>query len=152
MTEGPTKGSGRLEDFRPPTKLRLAALWTSVMFLYVYGDYFNLYMPGKLEAIGAGRIGSFGEAGAAVFVGVAAMMAVPSLMIFVSLAAAPWLARLLNVIFGLAYSAILALTMPGAAPFYLFYGVIEIALTLLIAWTALVWPRAPRADAAGNAR
>jgi hypothetical protein len=28
-----------LEDFRPPTKVVLAALWTSLMFLYVYGDY-----------------------------------------------------------------------------------------------------------------
>ena len=42
---------------------------------------------------------------------------------------------------GLAYTVILALTLPGAQLFYLAYGGIEIVLTLLITLTALRWPR-----------
>ena len=32
-------------------KLKLAALWASFMLLYIYVDYFALYMPGKIEHI-----------------------------------------------------------------------------------------------------
>ncbi|MEJ8844561.1 hypothetical protein WG954_19365 [Lacibacter sp. H375] len=32
-------------------KLKLAALWAGLMFLYIYVDYFALYMPGKIEDI-----------------------------------------------------------------------------------------------------
>ena len=39
-----------LEEYRAPTKVKLAALWASTMFCYVYGDYFGLYLPGKLAA------------------------------------------------------------------------------------------------------
>jgi Family of unknown function (DUF6326) len=131
-----------LEDLRIHPKLKLSALWTSVMFCYVYGDYFNLYTPGKLEAMSAGRIGPLGAATDAVLLGVSAMMAIPALMVFLSLAAPPAINRWLNVILGVAYSAILLLTMPGAPPFYLFLGVIEVALTLLIVWHAWTWPRA----------
>jgi hypothetical protein len=112
------------------------------MFCYVYGDYFNLYTPGKLAAMGEGQIG-IGAATDAVLVGVSALMAIPSLMIFLSLALPPTVCRWLNVFLGVAYSAVLAATMPGAAPFYIFLGVIEIALTLFITATALAWPREP---------
>jgi len=130
-----------LEDFRPPTKVVLAALWTSLMFLYVYGDYFNMYTSGKIEAMSAGRMGPLGAASESVLLGVAMMMAIPSLMIVLSLLLAPVVGKWLNVLVGLAYSGILALTLPGAPLFYLAYGGIEIALTLLITWTALRWPR-----------
>lgn len=42
-------GKTALEDTRISARLKLAALWTSVMFCYVYGDYFELYVPGKLQ-------------------------------------------------------------------------------------------------------
>jgi len=130
-----------LEDFRPPTKVALAAMWSSLMFLYVYGDYFYMYVPGKIDAMSAGSIGPFGVASEPVLLGVAMMMAIPSLMIALSLLLPPVIGKWLNVLFGLAYTVILALTLPGAQLFYLAYGGIEIALTLLITWTALRWPR-----------
>ena len=45
-----------LEDIKLNVKLKLAALWASFMFLYIYVDYFALYMPGKIEGILAGKI------------------------------------------------------------------------------------------------
>ena len=45
-----------LEDIKVNVKLKLAALWTSFMFLYIYVDYFALYMPGKIEDILKGRV------------------------------------------------------------------------------------------------
>ena len=36
-------------------KYQLAALWTSVMFYYVYGDYFELYVPDKVAGMLQGK-------------------------------------------------------------------------------------------------
>ena len=38
-----------LEDIKVNVKLKLAALWASFMFLYIYVDYFHLYMLGSIE-------------------------------------------------------------------------------------------------------
>lgn len=122
-------------------KARLAASWASLMFCYVYGDYFGLYVPGKISAMSAGNIGPLGEATPGVLVGVAAMMAVPSLMILLSLVLRPLPNRWLNIALGLAYTAIMLMTMQGARPFYLFLGSIEVVLTALIVWQAWAWPR-----------
>jgi hypothetical protein len=48
-----------LEDVKVNVKLKLAALWASFMFLYIYVDYFHLYMPGSIEDILAGRVFAF---------------------------------------------------------------------------------------------
>ncbi|MCB2098423.1 MAG: hypothetical protein KDE05_12370 [Parvularculaceae bacterium] len=131
----------KLEEFRAPTKLKVSALWTSLMFLYVYGDYFNMYSPGKLEKMAAGNVGPVNAADETGMLAISMMMAVPALMIALSLLLPAALSKWLNVLFGLAYAAILAVTLPGAPLFYVGYGAIEIPLSLLIAWTAFSWPK-----------
>lgn len=130
-----------LRDIDVHPKVMLSALWASVMFCYVYGDYFSFYTPGKIAAMSAGRIGPLGAATDGVLLGVSAMMAIPAVMVCLSLALPANISRWSNVLFGLIYSAIMLLTMPGAPPFYLFLGVIEVALTLCVVVRAWTWPR-----------
>lgn len=137
----PKVGKAALEDPKVNVKTKLSALWASVMFCYVYGDYFGLYGNGKLAEMMEGKIGPLGEATQGVLVGVSAMMAIPSAMVFLSLAMPPVLNRWLNLLLGLAYTAIMLMTMRGAPTFYVFMGVIEVLLTLLIVWHAWAWPR-----------
>lgn len=132
------------ENFKVPVKLKLSALWASVMFLYIYADYFELYMPGKLEEMAKGTIGPF-KVTDDVMLGVSAIMVAPSVMIFLSLVLPPVLSRWINAVLGLGYSAIVFMTMRGAAPFWIFFCVVEITLTLLIVWYALTWPKQPPA-------
>jgi hypothetical protein len=49
----------RLEDRPIPVKAKLAAAWTSFMFLYVYVDIIGFYKPGVVEGILAGKIWEF---------------------------------------------------------------------------------------------
>lgn len=135
-----------LENFRAPAKLKLAALWTSLMFLYVYGDYFNMYSPGKLAKMAAGDVGPVNSADETAMLAISMMMVIPALMISLSLLLTAVLSKWLNVLFGLAYAAILAMTLPGAPLFYLGYGAVEIPLSLLIVWTALSWPKVDRGE------
>ena len=47
----------------------------------------------------------------------------------------------MNITLGVIYSVIMLITMPGEWMFYRFLGVVEIALTALIAWYAWTWPK-----------
>ena len=129
-----------LQDIKVDVKIKLAALWASVMFCYIYADYFGLYVPGTLQQMLKGRIGPLGPATQGVLLGTSAMMAIPSVMIFLSVALRPRLNRWLNIVFGVLYTIIILLTMWSWA-FYIFFGVIEITLTVLVVRYAWNWPR-----------
>jgi len=68
------------------------------------------------------------------------MLAIPALMVFLSVALPVRLNRWLNLILGILYSIIMALAVQGAWHYYLFYGVLEIGLTLTIIRMAWSWP------------
>lgn len=132
-----------LEDAKIPVKIKLSALWASLMLCFVYGDYFGLYVPGKLGNMIDGRMGPLGAVTQNVLVGTSIMMAIPALMVFLSLVMKPAVSRWVNALLGLAYAAIMVLTMPGAWRFYQLLGVVEILLCLAIVGFALKWPRQP---------
>ena len=47
----PDNENRRPVDAPVPVRLKLAALWTSAMFCYLYADYFGLFIPGTLEGM-----------------------------------------------------------------------------------------------------
>jgi len=48
-----------LEDQRIPVRVKLAAAWTSVMFLYAYVDIIAFFKPGVIDDILAGKVWEF---------------------------------------------------------------------------------------------
>ena len=89
--------SNSLQDFPVNVRLKLSALWTSVMFCYIYGDYFELYVPNKVEGLlnGNNLLNSpFNLLLATV------MLTIPAILISVSLMAKPSVCRILNIVFG----------------------------------------------------
>ena len=133
-----------LDDIRIHVRLKIAALWTSVMFLYIYADYFGLYVPGNLKDMLDGKMGPLGPTTQAVLLGTSIMMAIPSVMICLTLLLKAALSRWLNIIFGALFTAIICITMWDWM-FYVVYGVIEVMLTSLVVWYAWKWPRQPTA-------
>lgn len=136
-----TAATRTLSDPPLPLRVKLSALWASLTFCYLYGDYFGLYKPGKLQHMldGAGPMGPSTQ-GSLLFV--ALLLVVPGLMAFLSLALPARLARWLSIGLAVFYALFVALTMPGAWWFYLAYSSIEILLCMAIAWLAWHWPRA----------
>ena len=132
-----------LQDFRPHVRLKLSALWTSVMLCYIYCDYFELVQPGKLTAMLAGKLGP-APATPGTLLAASVLMAVPSVMIFLSLVLTPNVARAANVGFGVIYTLImlLILVVPGTWLYYRFFALVEIALTVTVVVQAWRWPRA----------
>lgn len=130
-----------LQRFDPPVQLKLSALWASVMLCYIYGDYFGLFVPGTLKAMFDGQMGSLGPTTQGVLLGTSALITFPALMIALSLLLPPALNRWLNIVLGLAYTAIVVFFMPGGWWFYEALAVVEIILQLLVVWHAWKWPR-----------
>jgi len=94
----------------------------------------------------AGKMGPLGPTTQAILLGTSVMMAIPSVMIFLSLALKPALSRWANIIFGVIYTLIILVTMWDWA-FYVFFGVVEVILTALIVWYAWNWPKKQEAKA-----
>ena len=131
-----------LESLPVPTNLKLSLLWASLMSLYIYNDYFSMFLPGTVEDMLNGRIGPLGEATAPVLLGVSIMLAIPALMIFLSAALPAAASRWLNVVMGAIYTVIQLMTLFGSALFYQVVVVLEIVVTCLIVGYAWRWPRA----------
>lgn len=131
-----------LEDFKINTKIKLSALWTSVMFCYIYGDYFSLYVPNKVADFISGQ--TLLDSPIKLF-SASVLMVIPSLMIFISVIAKPKINRLLNILFGIIYTAIMLLiAFTSIAPwwsFYVFLAIVESILTAVIVWIAVKWPK-----------
>lgn len=130
-----------LDDMQIHVKFKLSALWVSVMLCYIYGDYFGLWQPGQLQGMLEGKMGPLGPTTQLVLVGTSVMMAIPSVMVFLSLVLKPYLNRWVNIILGVIYTLIIVVTMPGSWAFYIFFGIVEVVLTALIVWYAWNWPQ-----------
>ena len=130
-----------LEDLKIPIQFKLSALWTSVTLCYLYGDYFGLYKPGTLQSMLDGMMGPLGPTTQAVLLGTTILMAIPSLMVVLSLVLWPRVNRWTNMFFGAAYTVIMLVSMPGAWAFYQVLGGVEMVLTALVVWYGWNWPK-----------
>lgn len=128
----------------PPidTRLRVAALWASTLACYLYADYFELYVPGKLAAMQAGSFGPLGAVNETTLLVAGVLMVVPSLMVAASVLLPLRAGRWANGVVALAYTLLLALIAATSEwQFYRLYAVVECALTATIVWLAWrAWP------------
>ncbi len=138
-----------LEDQRIPVRVKLAAAWTSLMFLIIYIDYFHLLMPGSIEDILAGKVFVFDVTQGFLLAGLA-LVTIPALMIFLSVALSAKVNRWTNIIVAAVYIPFTLFNLAGEAWMHMVVGAfVEVALLLLIIRYAWKWPRtAPSATMA----
>lgn len=130
------------EDIRVHVRLKLVALWSSLMFFYIYADYFQLWQPGHLQGMLEGRR-PFAGSPQGVLLGMSCVMVVPCLMPFLSVVLPVRLSRWVNILFGVVYTLVMVAVVALARGwyFYTMYGLIEIILSLLVVWYAWTWPK-----------
>ncbi len=130
-----------LEDMKVSLKLKLAALWTSLMFLIIYLDYFALYMPGIIEDILKGRVFVF-DITQGFLLAALALVTIPALMIFLSVALPAKINRLANIIIAAVNIPFILFNLTGEAWIHMVFGaVVEVVLLCLIIRYAWKWPR-----------
>jgi hypothetical protein len=130
-----------LEEFRVSVNVKLASLWTSFMFFYIYVDYFHLYMPGSISEIIDGRVFLF-EINQGFVLASLVSVAIPALMICLSISLPPKVNRWANLSVATIYIPYTLFNLVGEAWVHMVFGaVVEVALLLLIVRHAWTWPR-----------
>ena len=133
-----------LEDLRMPVQAKLAAAWTSFMFLYIYVDYFALYKPGFIDDILAGIVHEF-DIGPTFVASALTLIAIPSLMILVSTTLPARVNRTINLVVATLYIPVSIYNAAGESwTYFYFYGVsigLEVLLLGFILRSAWTWPR-----------
>lgn len=129
-----------LEDSKIDVKIKLSALWVTLMFCYTYADILGFYAPGNIEELISGEIAGIQMTQGMLF-GSAILMVIPSVMIFLSLVLKAKANRLVNIITGIVYIVVLVGTFfTGRSPaYYIFFASVKALLLILIVWNAWKW-------------
>lgn len=131
-----------LEDHPLPVRTKLAAAWTSFMFLYAYVDILGFYTPGTIQDILDGKVFEF-DLSQTFSTTVLATLAVPIFMIVLSVTLPAPTARTTNLVVASLFVPFTIFNIAGG--FYLyFYGlgvILELILLALILRYAWTWPR-----------
>lgn len=131
-----------LEDVKINVKVKLALFWVALMFFYLYNDLFSFFKPGTVEELVGGSLEGIVFTQELLF-GAALLMALPSIMIFLSLTLKAKLNRMVNIIVGIFHMIVLVgtLLVPGDLwVYYATYMVFEAVFIILIVWHAWKWP------------
>jgi hypothetical protein len=130
------------EDIKVDLKLKLAALWTSLMFLIIYLDYFHLYMPDKIEDILKGSVFVFDITQGFLLVALI-ILTIPSLMIFLSVALPAKINRWVNIIIAAVNIPCILFNLAGEAWIHMVFGaLVQVVILCLIISYSWKWPRA----------
>ena len=139
-----------LEDLRMPVQAKLAAAWTSVMFLYIYIDYFQLHKPGVIDDLRAGVVFEFDITPTLLTIFVA-VIAIPALMVMLSMTLPARVNRATNLVVASLYIPVSVFNAAGESwDWAFFYGLsigIEVLLLAFILRSAWTWPRIPAVPA-----
>lgn len=129
-----------LDEQKVSVRVKLAALWTSFMFLYIYVDYFALYMPGKIQDILNGRVFTFDITRTFIFTALF-LAIIPMLMVFLSVVLKARTNRLTNIIVATALVPYMLFNLVGEAwPHMILAAVVEVGMLALIIRYARNWP------------
>ena len=139
-----------LEDLRTPVQAKLAAAWTSFMFLYIYVDYFHLYKPGAVDDILVGTVYEFAIS-QTLLTAFLTLVAIPSLMVMLSMTLPARVNRATNLVVASLYIPVTMFNAVGESwAWASFYGLsigIEVLLLAFILRSAWKWPRTPAVPA-----
>ncbi len=133
-----------LEDRRMPVQAKLAAAWTSVMFLYIYVDYFHLYKPGSIDDILTGVVFVV-DISPTILTVMLASVAIPALMVMLSMTLPARVNRATNLVVASVNIPFAAFNAVGESwDWAFFYGLsigLEVLLLAFILRSAWTWPR-----------
>ncbi len=123
-------------------KIKLASLWATATFCYLYGDYFELYTPGKVNSLITGD--NIMDNPTTLLIA-SIILAIPSVMVAASIFLSPKINRIFNILFGALFTVMMVfIGISSTKEWYLFYvflAYLESIITALIVWYAWKWPK-----------
>jgi hypothetical protein len=86
----------RFEPSNVNVRIKISALWTSMLFVFAYVDLFSLYRPDVRADLDAGEVGGF-TVNQSFLVATTVYVVIPSLMVFCALVLRPRIDRIVNI-------------------------------------------------------
>jgi hypothetical protein len=130
----------KFEPSNVSVRIKISALWTSMLFVFAYVDLFSLYRRDFRADLAAGEIDGF-TVNQAFLLGTTVYVVIPSLMVFCALILRPRVDRVANIVLSIVY----ALTIIAGAiddwSYYILGSAIEVALLAAIVYYAWTWPK-----------
>ena len=138
-----------------PVQARLAAAWTSFMFLYVYVDILNFYKPGVVDGIRNGLIWTFDISSTLLTIFLVSV-SIPALMVVLSMTLPARWNRATNLVIASLLIPYSVFNAAGATWEWAgFYGIsigVEVLLLAFILRSAWTWPRTAPSSAVPTSR
>jgi Family of unknown function (DUF6326) len=132
----------KFEPSNVNVRIKISALWTSMLFVFAYVDLFSLYRPDFRADLEAGEIGGF-TVNQSFLLGTTVYVVIPSLMVLGALILRPRANRIANIALSIVYALTIISGAIGEWTYYVLGSAIEIALLAAIAYHAWTWPRLP---------
>lgn len=137
--------SKSLTNYNVNIKIKLAALWTALMFLYIYADFFELMTPKKLEKM-IDLQTPIGPTSPEILVIFSVILIIPSLMIFLSVFLKAQSNKWLNICIAALYASMSILIVVSTLgsewhTFYILFNLIEVFVFAMIIYQAWNWPK-----------
>jgi hypothetical protein len=121
-------------------RIKISALWASMLFVFAYVDLFSRYRPDFRADIEAGQVAGF-AVNQAFLLGTTAYVVIPSLMVFCVLVMRPRLNRILNIARAVLYAVSIVAATIGEWSYYVLGSIIESVLLAAVVFYAWTWPK-----------
>ena len=132
-----------LEPFNVNVRIKISALWTSMLFVFAYVDLFSLYRRDFRADLEAGEVSGF-TVNRSFLLGTTVYVVIPSLMVFVALILRPRISRIANIALGIVYAVTIVAGAIGEWSYYILGSAIEVVLLAAIVYYAWTWPKEAR--------
>jgi hypothetical protein len=121
-------------------RIKLSALWTSMLFVFACVDLFSLYRRDFRADLEAGSISGF-IVNQAFLSATTVYVVVASLMVFCALILRPRIDRIINITLSIVYALTIVAGAIDEWNYVIFGSAIEVALLASIAYYAWNWPK-----------
>lgn len=132
---------GELDPAPVGIRVRLAATWAAMLFVFAYVDLFSLYRADTRAELEAGTMAGF-PVGPTFLLLITVYVVVPSLMVAGSVLLPARVVRPLTLVLAVLFALSIAAGCIGETNlYYLFGSAVEVVLLVVIARLARHWPR-----------
>ena len=129
-----------LAPFNVNVRIKISALWASMLFVFAYVDLFSLYRRDFRADLEAGEVSGF-KINQSFLLGTTVYVVVASLMVFVAVVLRPRVNRVANIALATAYAVTIIGGAVGEWGYYILGSAVEVALLAAIVYYAWTWPK-----------
>ncbi len=131
------------EPFNVNVRIKISALWTSMLFVFAYVDLFSLYRRDVRADLEAGELAGF-TINQAFLLGTTVYVVIPSVVVFLALVLPAKVNRIANIALGIVYALTIVGSAIGEWGYYILGSALEVAFLTTIVYCSWTWPKVVR--------